>query len=492
MPDPATPRFDALIFTALGLETTAVVGQLTETAQIQLGNCWSTTGIFNGLKVGVIEVGAGNSTAAAAAAMALSTFAPPIAAFVGVAGGVKDVRLGDVVVATKVYGYESGKEKANTFAPRGSGQSVDWELEQRARVIRQAPTWQDRINLEGWGEKKPSIFVEPIAAGEKVVASNRGATAKFIKAQYSDTVAVEMEGRGFLDGVRVSGTSRGIIVRGISDLLSGKAQADAESWQPRAAAAAAAVLFEILSLVTPKVEPEPADFGGDTAVADYRLLNGRTELLRTIEAAVRDGAPRSYSNFITSLEEARAALAKADKATLEAALAAEAIKLKRPRSRSDNSPDPLIVKSANLGLALWSSGDEYLGHMSNRHNWGVGVYKIYTLSEKSTPDYIAFYRGEVYVKRSLGPVGVYEFATGALFAGTWSANHPRRGYMSFVGRDEPFDFYFGEFREYTTKSGNIWKPGGIGVGISLKTQTITCGAFEQGVGDSSALTIPYM
>ena len=95
------------------------------------------------------------------------------------------------------------------------------------------------------------MFVGPIAGGERVVASTRSATAEFLRKHYSDALAIEMEGRGFLEGVNINSLVLGGVVRGISDLLSDKAQADQAGSQPLAADSASAAAFEILDGLAP-------------------------------------------------------------------------------------------------------------------------------------------------------------------------------------------------------------------------------------------------
>jgi hypothetical protein len=89
-------------------------------------------GTFEGWDVIVVEAGAGNLRAATTAVEAITHYQPDLALFVGIAGGVKDVRLTDVVVASKVYNYEFGRDTAGGFFVRPELNQVAHELEQRA------------------------------------------------------------------------------------------------------------------------------------------------------------------------------------------------------------------------------------------------------------------------------------------------------------------------------------------------------------------------
>jgi nucleoside phosphorylase len=102
-----SPARCALILTALELETRAVLRHMPDRKTELVTGTVFHRGVVEGWDVVVAEVGPGNAPAAVIAERAIGRFGPAVALFVGVAGGIKDVAIGDVV-ATKVYGYEWG------------------------------------------------------------------------------------------------------------------------------------------------------------------------------------------------------------------------------------------------------------------------------------------------------------------------------------------------------------------------------------------------
>lgn len=206
-------------------------------------------------EVGIVEVGAGNAGAGVEAERAIAYFNPSIILLVGVAGGIKDVAIGDVVAATKVYGYESGKAKQK-FQPRPDLGISTYSLIQRARAESKKSDWLQRLTSAP--DSNPRVFVAPIAAGEKVIASSKSNVFKFIQLNYGDAVAVEMEGRGLLQAAHANHQVSALVVRGISDLIDGKSEADAGGSQEMAARNASAFAFEILAKL---LSPQQFKFG---------------------------------------------------------------------------------------------------------------------------------------------------------------------------------------------------------------------------------------
>lgn len=239
----------AVILTALGVEYDAVRAHLTgPREEVHKGTVYER-GTFSpggpAWEVGIVEIGAGNAGAAFEAERAISYFDPSVALFVGVAGGVKDVRVGDVVAATRVYGYESGKTESEFKARPDVGQST-YAMVQRARAEVRKGGWRARV-IGGAAGEPPRAFVGPIAAGEKVIASTESDLYKFLRSTYNDTVAVEMEGRGFLAATHANAHVRALVVRGISDHLNDKSDLDDAARQELAARNASAFAFEVLA-----------------------------------------------------------------------------------------------------------------------------------------------------------------------------------------------------------------------------------------------------
>lgn len=243
-----------VVFTALDVEFRAVLNNLSQlrTERHPQGTIYEVGKFCEyghaAWEIAAVQTGPGNTAAAVEAERAISHFRPSYVIFVGVAGGLKDVELGDVVAATKVYGYETGKSEKE-FRTRAEIGQPSYELVQLARKVARDQKWQNRISHAT--ARRPEAVVAPIAAGEKVVASASSPVYELLRSNFSDAVAVEMESSGFLRAGYANANVGVLVVRGISDLIEGKSDADAQGSQKLASAHAAAFAFEIIANIQP-------------------------------------------------------------------------------------------------------------------------------------------------------------------------------------------------------------------------------------------------
>ncbi|XUL91183.1 nucleosidase [Streptomyces galilaeus] len=256
----------ALVLTALPLEYAAVRPHIEQRhervhqgTRIEQGQLPDTS-----WHVAIAELGVGAERAAALTTQLINWLRPEAVFFVGVAGSLKDdIRIGDVVVGTQVYEIHGGKQTPEGFLVRPKALPSSHALEQAARsAVRDMPNVRAHF--------------APIATGDVVLADAESEIARFIRSNYNDAGAIEMEGSGAAQAAHLNGRLDSLVIRGISDRAdAGKSEADAEGSQQRAAEQAALVTVAVLRKHRPREgsdgsEEEPhrrhedgATYGGD-------------------------------------------------------------------------------------------------------------------------------------------------------------------------------------------------------------------------------------
>ncbi|MFJ2887753.1 nucleosidase [Streptomyces sp. NPDC087305] len=260
------PQPTVLVLTALPLEYDAVRAQVEQREErVHPDGTRVERGQLPGTPwhVALSELGVGADRAAALTSQLINWLHPQAVLFVGVAGSLKDdIGIGDVVVGTQVYEIHGGKQTPEGFLVRPKALPGSHALEQAARsAVRDMPDVRAHF--------------EPIATGDVVLADAKSEIARFIRSNYSDAGAIEMEGFGALQAAHLNGQLNALVVRGISDRADdGKANADASGSQQHAAKQAASVTVALLRKHRPlegsaDAEEEPhrggggATYGGD-------------------------------------------------------------------------------------------------------------------------------------------------------------------------------------------------------------------------------------
>lgn len=203
-----------------------------------------------------------NVNAALETERAIQHFNPAYIFFAGVAGGLKDVKVGDIVIGSDVLGFERGKAEAENFKPRPQFGASSYDLERIAASYSKSDQWRAIASELNDHQFAPEInvFTGTIASGEKVDASYSSDLHRHIKQNASHALAIEMEGLGFLTVCRSRPTVKSLLLRGISDLVNDKGEMDGQGSQPYASQNVSAFLFGIidqLDIVQSNNPPEP-------------------------------------------------------------------------------------------------------------------------------------------------------------------------------------------------------------------------------------------
>ena len=192
-------------------------------------------------QVAIQQTGPQNDVIALATERVIRFFCPKVILLVGIAGGLKDVNEGDIVIGTKAIGYQVSKITKEGRLPRSDVAPYSFELIELAKSI----VHKDK-NVLVTSQGTFNIIFGPIVSGDQVITDKDNSVFKYIKENYENAKALDMEGIGFAKALFPYPNIRGINIRSISDLIDNKKEADERGSQKRASENAAEFAFQMI------------------------------------------------------------------------------------------------------------------------------------------------------------------------------------------------------------------------------------------------------
>jgi nucleoside phosphorylase len=281
------------VFTAIPVETEAMLAQLESFGPQLIGDSVAHIGALKetvaSCLVTVIELGPGNIETAMEAGRVRGDGSADILLFVGIAGALKDLALGDVVAAHEVVWLHRAKLVNDEFQYRPQVNQCTRELVQIARFTANQNVWQERLGIPV--KKTPKALVGQILSGEQLIkdASYKRALGN----RYSDAVAVENEGYGLARAGTAS--LKVLVIRGVSDHADERKSDSDQATAARSAAAFAAQTLNDYLVLHENAKPATLTLTGQVppsnemeSTTGYDRAETAVEALRTDVDLVED------------------------------------------------------------------------------------------------------------------------------------------------------------------------------------------------------------
>lgn len=344
-------------------------------------------------------------------------------------------------------------------------------------------TWQ-AYNVDAPAKLPFVIRTGPMASADVVVKD--GVTWEALKQSGVRTVlALEMEASAIGAVARGTGTPAWIVVKGVMDHADPKKE---DRYKPFAARASAEVMMKLIVDRLAR-EEQTSSNSSPLPIAPSAFPSGPEDPFFDL---VGEAIGRNAARFRSVFERARKAALAAHQAAQRAK--SLAIKLRRAggadlQNALENYEDhetkilPIALEDADYEgpfcAKIWSSADQYVGQCSGPHPHGLGVFRVYVVTKKFSPDLQTQYAGEVEFE-GYGPLGVFTFSSRSTFAGEWLDGNAHFGCREYFGSTDPFDadLYFGGFTNVGKGHSPDWVPNGDGVTIDIQQRMVRCANYH--------------